>query len=150
MALEIERKYLVVNDSYLSMAISSSQLMQGYLSTDPQRTVRVRTRDTRGYITVKGMNRSTVRPEWEYEIPASDAREMLNLPGTHCLEKTRYIVPYEGKIWEVDAFHGRHEGLIVAEIELSSPDEPFSLPPFVGAEVTGDSRYYNSVLAAES
>ncbi len=149
MALEIERKFLVRNDSYLAMATSSNALMQGYLSCEPERTVRVRVRDDRGYLTVKGLNTGAVRPEWEYEIPVTDARQMLELPGTQTLSKTRYLVPWEGKVWEVDAFHGRLEGLVLAEVELSSVTEPISLPPFVGEEVTGDSRYYNSVLAAE-
>ena len=150
MALEIERKYLVVNDTFLKLAVSSTELVQGYLSNEPDRTVRVRVRDKYGFITVKGRNKGAVRCEWEYEIPVGDALHMLELPGTQSLSKTRYIVPWEGKTWEVDVFHGRHEGLILAEIELESPDEPFSLPPFIGEEVTDDPQYYNSVLAAKS
>ncbi|MDE6309447.1 MAG: CYTH domain-containing protein [Muribaculaceae bacterium] len=147
MATEIERKFMVEDMSFKDMAVSSSRITQGYLSPDKEATVRVRTRDDHGYLTVKGPNKGAVRSEWEYEIPIDDAIQMLSLSRTRVLDKTRYIVPYDGHNWEVDEFHGALEGLILAEIELPSEDTEVSLPPFVGREVTGDTAYYNSALA---
>ncbi|MDE6321598.1 MAG: CYTH domain-containing protein, partial [Muribaculaceae bacterium] len=138
MATEIERKFMVEDMSFKDMAVSSSRITQGYLSPDKEATVRVRTRDDHGYLTVKGPNKGAVRSEWEYEIPIDDAIQMLSLSRTRVLDKTRYIVPYDGHNWEVDEFHGALEGLILAEIELPSEDTEVSLPPFVGREVTGD------------
>ncbi|MCM1483393.1 MAG: CYTH domain-containing protein [Muribaculaceae bacterium] len=144
MAKEIERKFLVRDLSFLEQASCSFDIRQGYLSVNPEATVRVRTKGERGFLTVKGITQGASRHEWEYEIPLSDAEEMLRLcPPDKVLEKTRFIV---GR-WEVDMFHGRLDGLILAEIELRSEDEPVTLPSFIGEEVTGDSRYYNSVLA---
>lgn len=146
MGLEIEHKYLVTGDGYRSMAVSADNISQGYLCRDPERTVRVRIRGNRGYLTVKGCNHGAVRLEFEYEIPVGDARQMLKLCQPPVLEKTRYTVPFKGHDWEVDCFHGIHEGLVTAEIELSSPDEPYCLPPFAGENITGNPRYYNSNL----
>lgn len=150
MALEIERKFLVTDGSFADSAICSRSISQGYLNREPERTVRVRLCDGRGYLTVKTRNCGATRHEWEYEIPAADARAMLGACGG-VIEKTRYIVPAaeDGLKWEVDVFHGRHEGLVVAEIELPTEDTPFTLPPFIGREVTGDPRYYNSNLSLE-
>lgn len=143
MAKEIERKFLVISDSFKTNPDNVSEIAQGYLSTIPTSTVRVRLKDDRAYLTVKGINNGPTRNEWEYEIPASDARDIIaNCIGEECIVKTRYRV---GR-WEVDEFHGRYEGLVVAEIELSWPDEEFDQPDFVGKEVTGDPRYYNSSL----
>lgn len=145
MAVEIERKFLVNGDDYKKIATNHVEISQFYLSLDPERTVRVRVRGDRGYITVKGVNRGCVRKEWEYEVPVEEAREMMQL-CTAGISKRRWIVPYGGLIWEVDEFSGRHQGLVVAEVELPSADTVISLPPFVGREVTGDPAYYNSTL----
>lgn len=142
MAKEIERKYLVTDDSYLQLATCSYDIRQGYLNTAPASTVRVRTKGDRGYLTVKGITEGCSRNEWEYEIPFTDALEMLQI-CSNVLEKTRYIV----ESWEIDVFHGANEELVLAEIELSDPSEQFEKPAFIGKEVTGDPRYYNSVLA---
>lgn len=147
MAKEIERKFLVTDSSYRDMASAERHIVQGYLSRDPRATVRVRIADGRAWLTVKGRNDGAVRDEWEYEIPVSDARDMLGrCAAGRVIEKTRYIVDYGGRSWEVDEFGGELSGLTVAEIELDSADEQPELPPFVGDEVTGDPRYYNSAL----
>lgn len=143
MAKEIERKFLVISDTFKSNPDNVTEIAQGYLSTLPEATVRVRIRGGRAFLTVKGRNDGCVRDEWEYEIPVEDAREMLGRCATGgCIIKTRYCV---GR-WEVDEFHGELEGLTVAEIEMSAPDDRIALPSFVGEEVTGDPRYYNSSL----
>lgn len=146
MGKEIERKFLVVGTSFVDRATASHTIAQGYLSTDPDRTVRVRILDDKGFITVKTRNSGAVRGEWEYEIPVADARELL--PAClKTLEKTRYVVPAgDGLRWEVDVFAGRLDGLVLAEIELPEADTPFQKPGFIGEEVTGDPRYYNSNL----
>ncbi len=143
MALEIEHKYLVVNDSYVGMACGSVELSQGYLNRDPERTVRIRLAGEKGYITVKGRNKGDVRLEFEYEIPFEDASSMLRL-CENVIEKTRYYVDFKGFRWEVDAFKAPLYPLVTAEIELSSPDTDYDIPPFIGKNVTGDVRYYNS------
>ena len=147
MAKEIERKFLVKDSSYRHMATSSSHIEQGYLSRDPEATVRVRVRDDRAFLTVKGRNHGMVRDEWEYPVPAADAEAMARLAPSTVIEKRRHIVPYGGLTWEVDEFIGRLAGLTVAEVELPSADVVVELPPFVGREVTGDAAYYNSNLA---
>ncbi|MCM1052000.1 MAG: CYTH domain-containing protein [Paenibacillus sp.] len=148
MAKEIERKFLVKDNSFTMMTSEKRHIRQAYLSVSPESTVRIRVSDDRAWITVKGKNSGAVRDEWEYPIPENDAEEMaLRLTGGWAIDKTRHIVMYCGFCWEVDVFHGRHEGLIVAEVEL--PDETIKppLPPFIGKEVTGDPAYYNSVLS---
>lgn len=147
MGKEIERKHLVVDGSFVDMAVASRHIVQGYLSTQADATVRVRIADDTAYITVKTRNHGAVRNEWEYQIPAADAKDILTTAHAPTIEKTRYIVPYEGFTWEVDVFHGRLSGLIIAEIELPAEDTPYSVPPFAGRDVTGDPHYYNSVLA---
>ena len=146
MALEIEHKYLVVGDSYRGMACSQRHIRQGYLSRDPERTVRIRIVDEKGFITVKGITAGDTRLECEYEIPLEDAESMLKICLLPLLEKIRYIVPYKGKIWEVDEFKGDQASLVMAEIELESSDEKYELPPFAGENVTGNPDYYNSNL----
>lgn len=147
MAKEIERKFIVVNDSYRAMAVCAHHIRQGYLSVDKHATIRVRIKDDLAYLTIKGVSVGAVRDEWEYPIPLADAEKMLaDLSRGHIIEKTRYIVRHEGNIWEVDEFKGRHAGLVVAEIELKAEDETFPLPCFIGKEVTGDVSYYNSSL----
>lgn len=146
MAKEIERKYLVKDDSYRGLATETITIAQGYLNRDPERTVRIRVWNNQGFITVKTRNHGLIRNEWEYEIPLADACEMLQ----YCerpIEKIRYIIPIEaGLKWEVDEFGGRLKGLVVAEIEVPSEETPFPIPDFIGREVTGDPAYYNSNL----
>ena len=149
MAKEIERKFLVVNNQYESMATECHHLAQGYISLRKEGTVRVRVKDSEAFLTVKGVNHGAVRSEWEYPVPLADAMEMLGevIQGS-VVEKHRYVVPFGEHVWEVDRFDGAHSGLVVAEVALSSAEEPLTLPPFVGEEVTGDPRYYNSSLAS--
>lgn len=133
------------------MAVREYEIRQCYLSDKPEATVRLRVKGDRAFITVKGLTSGAVRDEWEYPIPVADACDMAGrLAGGWSIDKTRFIVEYEGRVWEVDEFHGRHEGLVVAEIELPTSDTPFCKPPFIGPEVTGDPRYYNSVLSRQS
>ncbi|NLX17974.1 MAG: CYTH domain-containing protein [Desulfobulbus sp.] len=146
MAQEIERKFLLKNERWRGLA-EGVLYRQGYLCASPERTVRVRIAGDRGYLAVKGVTLGTVRSEFEYIIPLSDAMEMLD---TLCpqpqIEKKRYTIPYQGRIWEVDEFFGLNKGLIIAEIELASEDEHFDRPEWIGREVTGDTRYYNAAL----
>lgn len=147
MAKEIERKFLVQSNAYRAMSTGSVKIEQGYLNTDPERTVRVRVANQKAFITIKSKNEGNVRGEWEYEIPLSDARELLEL-CTRRICKERFLVPCaDGLKWEIDEFHGALEGLVLAEIELPSADFGISLPPFIGREVSGDPTYYNSNLA---
>ncbi len=147
MAKEIERKYLVTDDSFIGMAETVVHIEQGYISRRPEGTVRIRIKGDKSYVTIKSKNNGAVRNEWEYEIPMEDARQML---GTVCegtiIIKDRHIVKYDGHTWEIDIFHGNHEGLILAEIELPTPETTYALPPFIGVEVTDDKKYYNSNL----
>lgn len=146
MSVEIEHKYLVKNDNYRQLAESHEEIRQGYLCREPDRTVRVRIRGDRGFITVKGRNSGVSRLEFEYQVPLADALAMLSLCLPPVLVKTRWLVPFESHVWEVDEFHGDREGLVTAEIELSSEDEPYALPGFVGEDVTGNPAFYNSNL----
>lgn len=146
MGIEIEHKFLVKNDSYRSMAVSESEIMQGFLSRVPERTVRVRVRGDKGFITIKGKGCGAAHPEFEYEVPLDDAKQMLSMCEPPVINKTRYIVMHDGNRWEVDEFHGELQGLVIAELEVVSEEYRFSLPLFVGLEVTGDRRYYNSQL----
>jgi adenylate cyclase len=144
--LEIERKFLVTGDAWRSAP--GTLLRQGYLSSVPERTVRVRLEDGRGTLTVKGLGAGAVREEFEFEIPADDARALLDrLCERPILEKTRRRVAHAGRTWEVDEFHGENAGLVVAEVELESADAAVVLPPWAGAEVTADPRYANANLA---
>lgn len=146
MAKEIEHKYLVVSNEYISMSSASYEISQGYLNKDPERTVRVRIKGDKGYLTIKGKTIGDTRAEYEYEIPVEDARAMLELALPGVITKHRYIVPYKGYTWEVDKFTGRLEGLVTAEIELTESQHDYPLPPFVGEEVTDNPAYYNSNL----
>lgn len=148
MAKEIERKYLVLDKKYKLRAIQAIEISQGYLNRDPLRTVRIRLKGDEAYITVKGCNVGCVRDEWEYSIDPSDAKEMLSrVCDGIVISKTRYIIPFNGLIWEVDEFHNSLDGLTVAEVELPNADYYIGeLPEFIGREVTGDVRYYNSSL----
>lgn len=146
MAKEIERKFLVGGDFRPHVA-SSTHIEQGYIAGSNYLVVRVRTRDDRGYLTIKGRSDSSgvQREEWEYEIPLAEARELLR-HATGTIDKTRHLVPAGSHTFEVDEFHGLNSGLIVAEVELGSADEEFVHPEWLGREVTGDVRYYNSQL----
>lgn len=151
MAKEIERKFIVNDPCYKAMATVSHHIVQGYLSRRPEATVRIRVKDQDAFVTIKGITRGATRDEWEYSIPSGDAIDMLERCSEgNVIEKTRYIVPWEGFEWEVDCFHGTLEGLVVAEIELESEDVEFPLPPFVSREVTDDPRYFNSSLCGMS
>lgn len=144
MALEIERKYLVKDSSFVALATSATSIRQGYLSRDADATVRVRIKGEKAFLTVKTRNLGCVRSEFEYEVPVADADAMMAACKGLVIDKTRYVVPSGGYLWEVDVFHGALEGVVVAEIELPSEDAEFSIPPFVGEEVTGKPEYYNS------
>lgn len=146
MPKEIERKFLVVSDEYKNSP--RKYYKQGYLSVEPDKTVRVRVAGDKGFLTVKGRNNGISRAEYEYEIPAADANDMLdNLVKIGVIEKWRYVCVIDDKKWEVDEFLGDNAGLVVAEIELQSEDEPFTKPAWAGDEVSGDARYYNSSLS---
>ena len=148
MALEIERKFLVLDDSYKHEAFSKSHIQQGYICSERGRTVRIRIRNERAYITIKGpsLNGGLSRYEFEQEIPLDDARKLLTLCDPGIIDKTRWLVKGGSHTFEVDEFHGDNDGLVVAEVELSAEDEAFEKPHFIGKEVTGDRRYYNSQL----
>lgn len=148
MPFEIERKFLVADESYRHTATSSSRIRQGYICRESGRTVRVRIRDERGFLTIKGPSPNGLsRYEFEKEITLDEADNLFRLCLPGVIDKTRYLVPMaDGHIFEVDEFYGANEGLVIAEVELSSEDEAFMRPPFLGREVTGDKRYYNSNL----
>lgn len=147
MGQEIERKYLITGE-FKSKAIKSFQIKQGYLSSIPERTVRVRIQDNQGFLTVKGSNKknSISRFEWEKEITKEEANELIQLCEVGIIDKKRYIVPFRDKIIVVDVFNGENEGLILAEIELDDENENIEKPNWLGKEVTDDPRYYNSML----
>ncbi len=148
MALEIERKFLVKDDSYKAMAYSSSRIAQGYICSGRGRTVRVRIRDDKGYLTIKGPAdiKGLGRYEWEKEIPLKEANELMRLCEPGMIDKMRYLVRSGKHVFEVDEFYGENEGLVVAEVELASEDEPYKKLPFIGEEVTGNVKYYNLFL----
>jgi CYTH domain-containing protein len=147
--IEIERKFLVKSDSYKSLARSKTRIVQGFLNTDANRTVRVRIKGELGFITVKGKSNEagTSRFEWEKEISVEDADALLKLCEKGILEKCRYEITSANHVYEVDEFYGDNEGLTIAEIELNSEDETFKKPNWLGKEVTGEVRYYNSQLS---
>lgn len=148
MHIETERKFLVKDSSYKAAAIKSYHICQGYIAHDSGNSVRVRIRDKQGFLTIKGPSADGVsRQEWELEIPLEDARELFLLCKPGSIDKIRWIVPAgPARFFEVDEFFGENEGLVMAEIELSQPDEPFERPSWLGQEVTGDRRYYNAQL----
>ena len=147
MRQEIERKFLVAGD-FKPFAKKAVRIVQGYLSSVAERTVRIRVKGDEGFITVKGLGSESgaSRFEWEKEIPVSDALELMKLCEPGVIDKTRYLVDVGGHTYEVDEFYGDNDGLVVAEIELSSEDEDFIRPEWLGEEVTGDVKYYNSML----
>lgn len=146
--MEIERKYLVTSNSYKGLAIARHHIYQGYISREKTGTVRIRIADDQAYLTIKGKPAAghIARYEWEKEISVDDARELIQLCQGTIIEKTRWIIPAaeKGLKWEVDEFHGKHEGIVIAEIELTSEEQEVKKPDFVGEEVTADPRYYNA------
>jgi adenylate cyclase len=146
MATEIERKFLVHGTHWRRGP--GVRLSQGYLNRDKERTVRVRIAGDRAFLTIKGLTRGASRAEFEYEIPLADAEQILQLSDGPIIQKTRYVIVHDGSTWEVDEFLGDNAGLVLAEIELTSEGQPFRHPPWLGAEVTHDSRYLNSCLAS--
>lgn len=147
MAFEIEHKYLVINNDFREMATGKIEIKQGYLNRNPDRTVRVRTMGSKGFLTVKSRNHGAKRLEFEYEIPYEDAKEILKLAEPGIVEKTRFFIPYDGLIWEVDEFHGSQKGVILAEVEIPDITHNYERPPFIGQDITGNPDYYNSNLS---
>lgn len=146
MGIEIERKFLLKNDVWRDLA-EGVYYRQGYLNSAMERTVRVRTINEKGFLTIKGVADGATRLEFEYEIPKDECNIMLDdLAEKPVIEKNRYKVDYKGLVWEIDEFFGENRGLIVAELELESEDQKFEIPEWVGKEVTGDPRYFNSNL----
>ena len=144
MAKEIERKFLV--QASWQPQDEGIKIAQGYLSTVPERTVRVRIKGDKGYLTIKGKNQGISRTEFEYEIPRSHAEELLKLAEQPILSKTRYLEQHGNRLWEIDVFAGENQGLVVAEVELPDEQAEFSRPDWLGQEVSGDVRYYNANL----
>ena len=146
--LEIERKFLVKDDSYRQLAYSSSRILQGYICSGHGRTVRVRRRDRSAFLTIKGPSADggLSRYEFEKEITLDEAKHLFALCEPGIIDKTRYLVRSGQHVFEVDEFYGENKGLVIAEVELSAPDEAYEKPDFIGEEVTGDRRYYNSYL----
>ena len=148
MGKEIERKFLVKNDDFKKCINKSKRIIQGYLSSVPERAVRVRIKGDKGFITVKGIGNESgmSRFEWEKEISVKDAKDLLKICEPGIIDKVRFDVKYKGYIYEIDEFHGDNEGLTVAEIELDSEEDIFEKPDWLGEEVTGDVKYYNAML----
>ncbi|MBZ9627277.1 CYTH domain-containing protein [Psychroflexus sp. CAK1W] len=146
---EIERKFLVSSDAFKKEAYKSTRISQGFLNSNKLRTVRIRVTDDKGFLTIKGKSSASglSRLEWETEIPKEEAETLLELCEPGQIEKTRYYVNAGQHVFEVDEFYGKNQGLIVAEVELSSEEEVFEKPYWLGDEVTGDAKYYNSMLS---
>jgi adenylate cyclase len=150
MGKEIERKFLIDQQKWDSLTKPEGKFFrQGYLLTDKDKTIRVRATETKGFLTIKGQTIGATRMEYEYEIPVGEAIELLDNFSLSELSKTRYEIPFSGKLWEVDVFLGDNKGLIVAEIELESENETFDLPDWVTTEVTEEEKYYNSNLTVK-
>jgi len=149
--IEIERKFLVTSEAFKAEAHSEIKIVQGFLSVDPERTVRVRIKGEKGFLTIKGKSNEegTSRFEWEQEIALNEAEALLKLCLPGVIDKIRYEVKLENHLFEVDIFYGNNEGLVLAEVELSSIEEEFPTPHWLGREVTGDIRYYNSQLSKQ-
>jgi len=148
MALEIEKKFLVKNDQFKSDATKETRITQGYLCSVPERTVRVRIKGDKGFLTIKGIGNESgaSRYEWEKEISVEETQDLLNICEPGVIDKTRYLVEQGNHTYEVDEFYGENQGLVVAEVELQSEDEAFEKPDWLAEEVTGDVKYYNSML----
>ncbi|RKR83741.1 adenylate cyclase [Mucilaginibacter gracilis] len=148
MGVEIERKFLVDHAKWQTLQKPHGMVIkQGYLLTDPEKTIRIRIKDQLSYITIKGKTKGISRSEYEYPIPLNEANELLSSLCEAVISKTRYCITFAGKLWEVDVFNGDNQGLIVAEIELDDENEQFDTPPWLAAEVSDDARYYNSNLS---
>lgn len=147
--LEIERKFSVKSTNFLANAKESYKITQGYLNTDKNRTVRVRIKGNKGFITVKGISSANglSRFEWEKEILIDDANALLMLCEDFVIDKTRYLIPFGSVVFEVDVFEGANEGLVIAEVELETTDQQFDKPEWLGEELTGDERFYNAYLS---
>jgi len=147
--VEIERKFLVKSSDFKAKAYDNSRIKQGYLNSDSERTIRIRIRGDEAYITIKGKSSENglSRFEWEKGISIPEAEALLELCEPGMIDKSRYLVDVEGHIYEVDEFYGENEGLLLAEIELESEEEEFKRPDWLGEEVTGDQKYYNSLLS---
>lgn len=149
MAVEIERKFLVKGD-YKTFVHNSEEIVQGYLSSVPERSVRIRIKGEKAFLTIKGISNQSgaTRFEWEKEISVCEAKDLIKLCEPGIIDKVRHYIPNGHRMFEVDVFRGDNEGLVLAEIELGDEDEEFSKPDWLGEEVTGDNRYYNSSLAS--
>ncbi len=147
--IEIERKFLVKSEEFKAISFAKNEISQGYLNSNPERTVRVRIKGNQGYLTIKGKGNETglSRLEWEVEIPVDEAKMLLNLCESGVISKMRYEVKFGNHIYEVDEFFGENEGLVLAEIELKSEEEAFEKPDWLGEEVTNNEKYYNSYLS---
>lgn len=147
--IEIERKFLVLSNDFIKDSFTQNRIVQGYLNSDPERTVRIRIKGDKGFLTIKGKGNEsgTTRLEWEIEIPLAEAEKLLPLCENNYIDKIRYEINVGKHIFEVDIFSGENEGLTVAEVELKSEDEVFVRPIWLGKEVTADERYYNSYLS---
>jgi adenylate cyclase len=148
MAKEIEKKFLVTSDSFKKAASKKIRIKQGYLSSVPERTVRIRIKGKSGFITIKGIGNDSgaSRYEWEKEIPLTEAEDLLKISEPGVIDKTRYEVKVGNHTFEVDEFYGENQGLVIAEIELVNEDDHFEIPAWLGTEVTGDVKYYNTML----
>ena len=147
--MEIERKFLVTNNSFMNESFRNRRIIQGYLCSDAERTIRIRINEDKAFLTIKSASneRGWSRYEFEQPVPVSDANELLKLCLPDLIEKVRYDIKFGDHTWEVDVFQGENKGLIIAEIELTSEDETFDLPGWVGQEVSGNAGYYNAMLA---
>ena len=147
--LEIERKFLTTSTAFIQEATQAQKIVQGYLNSHPERTVRVRIKNEKGFITIKGKGDSTgtTRFEWEKEIGIEEARALIQLCESGVIDKTRYLIPNGNHVFEVDVFEGENKGLILAELELSNINDIFEKPDWLGKEVTNDERYYNAYLS---
>jgi CYTH domain-containing protein len=148
MGVEIERKFLIENDLWYALKKPpGTSIQQAYLVNEPEKVIRIRVTDSSGYLTIKGPAIHATRSEYEFQIPKTEAKEIIDQFTKVRIDKTRYKIVFEGKTWEVDEFWGDNEGLIIAEIELKSEEEQFTKPSWIGPEVTEDRRYYNSYLS---
>ena len=146
MGLEIERKFLIKNDSWKNEIKKTVSIRQGYLNSEVERTVRIRIQGEQGVLTIKGKNQNVTRKEFEYQIPLDDAINLLSMCEKPIIEKTRFLIPSNRSTWEIDVFDGENKGLVIAEIELTSEEESFDIPNWLGEEVSSESKYYNSSL----
>ncbi len=147
--IEIERKFLVLSDDFINEAFAKKRIVQGYLNPNPERTVRIRIKEDKGFLTIKGKGNATgtTRLEWETEIPLQDAEKLLTICESGTIDKIRYEVKVGNHVYEVDVFAGENEGLLIAEIELGDENENFEKPSWLGKEVTNDERFYNAYLS---